>query len=93
MPRMSADDRGYNGWPTYETWLVNLWLGNDPATDATCRELAAWADSAAGAAEALKDLVEEGSPFQEQSGLYVDLLGAALARVDWRALAEHYRRG
>jgi len=87
-----TDERGYNGWPSYETWLVNLWMGNDPATDAICRELVAGTGSIGEAAEALKDLVEEDSPFQEQSGLYVDLLGAALARVDWRALAEHYRR-
>jgi hypothetical protein len=96
MPRGSGivtDERGYNGWPSYETWLLNLWLGNDPATDAICRELVAEAGSLREAAETLKALVEEDSPFQEQSGLYVDLLGAAFARVDWRALAEHYRRG
>lgn len=93
MPRTTADEGGYNGWPSYETWLVNLWLTNDPATDGMCRELVAGVGSAGEAAEALKALVEEGSPFQDQSGLYVDLLGAALARVDWRTLAEHYRRG
>lgn len=26
---MTTQDRTYNGWSTYETWLVNLWITND----------------------------------------------------------------
>ncbi len=26
-----SDDKKYNGWTNYETWLVNLWLTNEQA--------------------------------------------------------------
>ena len=25
-------DQKYNGWTNYQTWLVNLWMGNDQST-------------------------------------------------------------
>ena len=34
-------DETYNGWANYETWAVNLHLTNEPAADATLRNLAA----------------------------------------------------
>lgn len=33
-------DKKYNGWTNYETWAVNLWVGNDPNTENMARELA-----------------------------------------------------
>ena len=33
------ESQGYNGWPNYETWAVNLWLGNDEAGCALQQEL------------------------------------------------------
>jgi len=24
-----SDDKRYNGWTNYETWVVNLWLANE----------------------------------------------------------------
>jgi hypothetical protein len=83
---------GYNGWPNHETWLVHLWLTNDPATDTVCRQLVGAVEQTVGeAAEALKSLLEEESPLADQAGMYADLLTAALARVDWRAIAAHWR--
>jgi hypothetical protein len=88
----AEDGRAYNGWPSYETWPVHLWLTNDPGTEATCRELVANEGTVGAAGEALRDFVEEASPLADQSGLFTDLLGAALGRVDWRAVAAHFAR-
>lgn len=40
-------------------------------------------------AELLENAVREGSSIEE-SGLYADLLNAALSDVDWREIASHY---
>lgn len=29
-----SNDKTYNGWTNYETWLVNLWIQNDQALHA-----------------------------------------------------------
>jgi hypothetical protein len=93
---MGADDRrvSYNGWPTYETWLVHLWLTNEPETDALCRELVCGESTLVEAGEALKTYVEESSPLADvpglQSGLYADLADAALSHVDWHEIAKHF---
>jgi hypothetical protein len=80
----------YNGWPSYETWLVALWFDNDPETQSLVQGLVAAAESLYDAAQALKALVEELSPLGETSGLHVDLLTAALSHVDWQAVARHF---
>jgi hypothetical protein len=33
-------DQEYNGWTNYETWLVNLWMDNDPGSQDYYRETA-----------------------------------------------------
>ena len=89
-----------NGWTNRETWLVNLWIGEgaigDPqGVDEQARyfaeryekhsanyRMAAW----------LKEQVTEigcGS-YPTGDGLAADLLGAALAAVNWDEIAEHY---
>lgn len=41
---MSNEVTRYNGWTNYETWNVNLWIGNDESSDTYWREQAqdAW---------------------------------------------------
>jgi hypothetical protein len=87
---MSRSPTSYNGWPSYETWLVHLWLTNDPGTDALCRALVAQAWTPAEAADVLKQYVEESSPLIGQANLYVDLLTVALGHVDFDAIALHF---
>jgi hypothetical protein len=29
---LKMDKQTYNGWTNYETWLANLWMGNDTGT-------------------------------------------------------------
>ncbi len=91
---MPAD---YNGWSNRETWLAALWLDNDPDTYDVARSLtlltieevrAVHADRAGfvAAGEALAAYVEDlvldlGASFAS------DLLGQALARVEWSEIA------
>jgi hypothetical protein len=82
----------YNGWPSYETWLVNLWLTNDPLLDAAARQVAGSARDVTTTADALQAFVEERSPLAYEPSLYSDLLTAAMRLVDWRCLVEHYRQ-
>lgn len=90
------NDNRYNGWVNYETWNAALWIDNDGRSehwnerapeilescefdkDAACVELAA-------------ELEAEADEFRpEVSGMYADLLGAAMGAIDWREIAEHY---
>ncbi len=95
----------YNGWTNYETWNVKLWIDNDEGSYNYWREVAqeVWNDSTPGEydwqtreqqfvyalADRMKDEFEENSP-TETSGVYADLLGAALSSVNWHEIAEHY---
>ncbi len=88
---MAGHDSRYNGWPSYETWLVFNWLTNDPVTYEDCVSLARAADDAHDAADALKRYVEDLSPLLAEAGLHTDLVTAALGRVDWAELARHFR--
>jgi hypothetical protein len=78
----------YNGWTNYETWLVKLWLDNEPSTYELQRELTNAHRQPSKIADALKDYIEENSPVSE-AGLYTDLLNSALSEVDWYSIAEH----
>ena len=88
---MAGRESRYNGWPSYETWLVFTWLTNDPVTYEDCASLVKLADDAHDAADALKGYVEDLSPLLEEASLCTDLVTAALGRVDWVALARHFQ--
>ena len=93
---MSKD--GYNGWTNYETWNVALWWGEsgmdgywygeaeslldaadedaDDYEDDVIRELA----------DRMKDETTEEMPVV--TGMWADLLMAAISSVNWREIAE-----
>lgn len=75
-----------NGWSNRETWLVNLWWSECPIEEieADTKEEAQYA-----LAKQLEELFHELHPI-EQSGLLSDLIGGAVARIDWRELAEYW---
>ena len=90
--------RTYNGWTNYETWAVALWLDNDSGSYEYWRERATfWANepSRLNACYYLSDEIEEhikeNSPLE--TGMYADLLGAALCEVHWLSIAEHMLEG
>lgn len=77
----------YNGWATYETWLVNLWM-----TNAECTERG-FVRACAESPDAAKAFVEGWLECEEAptNGLAADLLGAALSEVDWAELHQHFK--
>ena len=97
-------DRTYNGWSNYETWNVKLWIDNEQGSSEYWQENAEqiWDDSEAGEsyasetrkeasarklADRLKDEFEESKP--EVTGMWADLLNAAMSEVDWYEIAEN----
>jgi hypothetical protein len=101
-----AEDKRYNGWTNYETWLVKLWMDNDQGSDEYWRERAqeAWNDATPGSyewqtreEEAVSALADEIKEQHEESvescgvtGVLSDLLNAALSEVNWREIARAY---
>ena len=91
----------YNGWSNYETWCVRLWIDNEQSSIDSWREIAREIyDVSKGLdhhhitkddraridlARRLKYEIED-HPFPG-SGLYTDLLNAALSEVDWHEIA------
>ena len=99
-----SDEKRYNGWINYETWCVNLWLGNDAGSDSYWREAAQECYANAKAernftrderatldlAQRLKDELDETNPLADEASMWSDLLGAALSEVNWYEIAEHF---
>jgi hypothetical protein len=93
---------GYNGWSNRETWLANLLIANDgyaggaDEVDRMAREALEDADGDRDdATYNLSKQIEAAidSDYEQTvkaSGLFDDLLGGALARIDWYEIARHY---
>lgn len=87
-----------NGWTNRETWLVNLWIsegeiGDPQEVDEQARYFAERNDEHAATrkmAEWLEEQVREISCGHISGGLAGDLIGAAIAAVNWEEIAEHY---
>lgn len=83
-------EKTYNGWATYETWLVNLWLTDSPHTEELIRE---WAKEMEDyeLARTLEDYVDDMADEENiYNGLIQDLIKSAMSDVDWEELAQHY---
>jgi len=82
----------YNGWTNYETWCVNLWLTNEPESDAEARRTAHTIKHGNWPERRLRDMVEELYDLS-QSGLAGDLIGSALGEVNWGEIVEALTEG
>jgi hypothetical protein len=82
------DEERYNGWKNYETWLVALWIDNDKGLQEMAREIAKGKGKNYEKAMALKELIEDMNPLNEGSGLFVDLMTAALGNVNWKEVLD-----
>ena len=99
-----SDNTTYNGWSNYETWNANNWISDgmmDAETMAHDRLAEAVEDESdmetaiSNATDALAEQMEEGcndlcEDTCPQAGLFADLLNSALARINWREIAESY---
>lgn len=74
-----------NGWHNYETWLVKLWMDNDPGSQEYYREMAKESKTKYELSCRIQDEITDGNPLT--TGMYADLLGSALRSVDWYEIA------
>jgi hypothetical protein len=77
---------GYNGWKNKETWLVNLWLGDELAM---MQE-----DGYSIGPDAIEELVQTAigdiDGKSVENGFLIDMLNCALGEIDYRELAANY---
>jgi hypothetical protein len=98
-------DEKYNGWRNVETWRVQLHLTNDEQTAAqVARESRRWADEEHFLPSEVVEpfhgwlrryvearvLPEVGSVEDTWAQFSSDTLAAALERVDWEQVADHW---
>ena len=74
----------YNGWSNKETWLVNVWLGDD---------LQAHKDEGeALTTDYIEGLVDDlWSEIDCDNGLMFDLLNTAMGEINYWELEQHYK--
>ena len=88
-----SNAKTYNGWSTYETWLVNLWIDGHEYL----REEVVNADTLLAAKEALQSWVDNEydvlieAAGATHGGLFPDLLKGALSEVNWYEIAKNWR--
>jgi pyruvoyl-dependent arginine decarboxylase (PvlArgDC) len=85
---------GYNGWTNYETWNAALWWGENGMSGYWIGEAEEMleADDSDDVAMQLADRMKSETidEMPTVTGMYADLLKAALDEVNWREIAEHY---
>ena len=79
----------YNGYTNYQTWNISLWMDNDEGTYDLVREMASQLVKPSRLADWLKDYTESSNPLTDNASMFSDLMGHALAIVNWYEIAEN----
>ena len=80
-----SEDKTYNGWTNYETWLVNLWLGGYLQQELE--------DGNEITAAHIKDTINNMlADTPELWGMFSDLLNSAISNIDCYEIAAHYNQ-
>ena len=90
-----SEDKKYNGYNNYETWLVALWIDNDQGYQEDINSMSeqCTADDINDLATSIKEYVEmmpDVSKALETGGMVADLVNSTLSDVDWYELSEMY---
>jgi len=90
-----AEDKKYNGYNNYETWLVALWIDNDQGYQEDINSMSeqCTVDDINDLAISIKEYVEmmpDVSKAIENGGMVADLVNSTLSDVDWYELSEMY---
>ena len=76
----------YNGYSNYQTWNVALWINDDEGLHFITQEFVGGTNDLA---NFLKEFfTDEINPLADQANTFTDLLGHALACVEWHEVAE-----
>lgn len=96
-------EKGYNGWSNYETWVTKLWMDNEEDSyrywqersqeiynEAEPDEFTKLERARLTLADVLKEKHEEAAERTgvPTTGVFSDLLSAAMSEIDWREIAE-----
>jgi len=76
----------YNGWTNRETWLVNVWLGDDEYLKEQLQELELHQ-----AVEVVKSYVEEIVDQNNLNGFVGDLMSGAVANIDFYDIVKTWK--
>ena len=82
---------GYNGWHSYETWLVNVWdYTNAMIENFYDQELKPDQINEDDCEGFFMDFVEGDIP---RSGIIADMINGAISEIDWREIRDHVADG
>lgn len=81
----------YNGWSNHETWLINLWLTNEEPYYYEMQRILSTYSSLQDQADALLEFMQNEHEELEVIGVWSDIIGNTLWRVNWHEIAENNR--
>ena len=80
----------YNGWSNRETWVVNLWLNNEPYSYDMLQHIIKAFDTVSEQAEELENYVRnDDNSLTGEASMWSDLLSTSLGRVNWYEIIQN----